>query len=47
MLAAGRRLQGFRSTAELVDIGSHERLTEAAALVEQGRLARPQAVIPC
>ncbi len=47
MLAAGRRLQGFRSTAELVDIGSHERLTQAAALVEQGRLARPQAVIPC
>lgn len=47
MLAAGRRLQGFRSHASLVDIGSHERLAQAADLVERGRLPRPRAVLPC
>lgn len=47
MLAAGSRLHGFRSRAALVDIGSHERLAQAADLVERGRLPRPQMVLPC
>ena len=47
MLAAGARVQGFRSTRTLIDIGSHERLGQATAAVEQGRLPRPQAVLPC
>ena len=47
MLAAGARVQGFRCTRSLIDIGSHERLEQATAAVEQGRLPRPQAVLPC
>lgn len=47
MLAAGSRLQGFRSHAALVDIGSHERLAHAGELVARGLLPRPQVVLPC
>ncbi|HTC24537.1 MAG TPA: nucleotidyltransferase family protein [Acidimicrobiales bacterium] len=47
MLAAGRRLHGFRSHATLVDIGSHERLGDATRLVERGGLPRPQVVLSC
>lgn len=47
MLGAGARIQGFRSTRALIDIGSHERLAEATAAVEQGRYPRPRAVLPC
>jgi mannose-1-phosphate guanylyltransferase/phosphomannomutase len=43
LIRAGGRVLGVRSDAPVVDIGSHERLAMATALVESGRLARPRA----
>jgi mannose-1-phosphate guanylyltransferase len=43
LIAAGGRVLGVRSDAYVVDIGSHERLAAATALVESGRLLRPRA----
>lgn len=43
LIAAGGRVLGVRSDAHVVDIGSHERLAAATALVESGRLLRPRA----
>ena len=41
MIAAGARVLGVRSDALVLDIGSHERLAAATALVDSGRLRRP------
>jgi len=41
MIAAGARVLGARSNALVLDIGSHERLAAATALVDSGRLRRP------
>jgi len=43
LIAAGVRVFGVRSSALVLDIGSHERLAAATALVESGRLRRPMA----
>lgn len=43
LLRAGGRVLGIRSEAAVVDIGSHERLAAASALVESGRVRRPLA----
>jgi NDP-sugar pyrophosphorylase family protein len=43
LIGAGGRVLGVRSDAYVVDIGSHERLAAATALVESGRLLRPRA----
>jgi mannose-1-phosphate guanylyltransferase len=43
LIRAGGRVLGARSDAQVVDIGSHERLAMATALVESGRLLRPRA----
>ena len=43
LIAAGNSVLGVRSDAHVVDIGSHERLATATALVESGRLLRPRA----
>lgn len=42
MIAAGARVRGHPSDALLLDIGSHERLAAAAALVEGGRVPPPR-----
>jgi NDP-sugar pyrophosphorylase family protein len=42
MIAAGARLRGYPTDALMLDIGSHERLAAASALVEGGRLPRPR-----
>ncbi len=47
MLAGGARLRGFPSSDILLDIGSHERLAAAGALVESGHLARPRVPAAC
>jgi mannose-1-phosphate guanylyltransferase len=43
LIGAGGRVLGVGSDAHVVDIGSHERLATATALVESGRLLRPRA----
>lgn len=43
LIRAGGRVLGVRSDALVIDIGSHERLAGASALVESGRLAPPRA----
>jgi NDP-sugar pyrophosphorylase family protein len=47
MLSAGARIRGFPSRDILIDIGSHERLAAASALVESGRLSRPRIPASC
>ncbi len=42
MITAGARLRGYPTDALILDIGSHERLAAAAALVDGGRLPRPR-----
>lgn len=43
MLASGARVRGIRAEGLVLDVGSHERLARATALVEAGRVARPRA----
>ncbi len=44
MLGAGARLCGHATAGTVLDIGSHERLAAAGALVESGQVPRPRMV---